>query len=88
MRITAPTGHLDISFRQTVRIADNKDAHFMTPDLGAIPLYSVSEHPKLPAACSRKGDYSCHYTVNTQAYAPFAGKLTGQDESAMFIQFT
>ena len=56
IQISGTTGTLDIRFRQTVRVPDNKEANFMSPDLGPIPLYSVSKsvYPKLPEDMLKK----------------------------------
>jgi hypothetical protein len=47
IRFRSSYGHLDVSFRRTVRVADNKEAHWLPPDLGAHQLYRVAEYPAM-----------------------------------------
>ncbi|KAF2805015.1 ubiquitin-domain-containing protein [Mytilinidion resinicola] len=47
---------LEISFRRTIRVLDNKQTSNLPPDLGAFPLYPVSKYAKtLPADMTSKG---------------------------------
>ncbi|KAF2502698.1 integral membrane protein [Lophium mytilinum] len=73
---------LEISFRRTIRVPDNKQTSNLRPDLGAFPLYPVSEYAKaLPADMTRKGGlFLPMYQreamwVNFNAKTPFAIKI-------------
>ncbi len=46
---------LTMSFRRTVRVPDNIKASLLPPDLGAFPLYRVSQYDKLPETMKAKG---------------------------------
>lgn len=47
---------LEISFRRTVRVPDNKQVSYLPPDLGALPLTAVSQHAnKMPPGMSVEG---------------------------------
>ena len=50
------TDNLEISFRRTVRVADNSTAYDLPPDCGPFPIYSVDEYKtQLPASMAAKG---------------------------------
>lgn len=47
---------LDISFRRTFRVPDNKKSYELPPDLGAFPIYNVDDFTsKLPESIAVKG---------------------------------
>ena len=47
---------LEISFRCTVRVPDNKQVSYLPPNLGAFPLTPVSQHAnKMHPGMSAKG---------------------------------
>lgn len=49
---------LSISFKRTVRVADNGDTNDLPPDLGAFPVYQSSKYAgRLPDHLSRKGGF-------------------------------
>lgn len=48
-------GELEISFRRTVKVSDNQNASDLPPDLGAFPVYPVSNFGKVPNAMRQKG---------------------------------
>ncbi|KAF2839303.1 hypothetical protein M501DRAFT_1011167 [Patellaria atrata CBS 101060] len=51
-----PATYLGISFRRTIRVADNEDTSDLPPDLGTFPLYAVDTYKnKLPESISEKG---------------------------------
>ena len=54
VRLRASYGHLDISFRRTLRVADNKDAQFLPRDFGPYPLYATENYGRLPASMRQK----------------------------------
>lgn len=44
VRTRSSYGHLDVSFRRTVRVTDSKDvASWLPPDLGPHDLYPISQ---------------------------------------------
>ena len=49
---------LSLSFRRTVRVADNKSVNDLPPDLGSLPLYEVKNYEsKLPGPMAAKGGF-------------------------------
>ena len=55
VRIRSSYGFLDISFRSTVRVADNADVHDLPPDLGPKRLYETTNYPKLSSSVREEG---------------------------------
>jgi hypothetical protein len=55
VRIRAPGGFLDVSFRRTIRVADNEGAMYLPPDLGPYPIHSVPQYDRLPTAVKERG---------------------------------
>lgn len=51
-------GGLSISFRRTIRVADNNDTSSLPPDLGTFPIYRTAPYQaSLPESMRGKGDY-------------------------------
>jgi hypothetical protein len=55
IRTRTPDGFLDISFRRTIRVADNEGATYLPPDLGPFPIHPVAKFDRLPTAVKEKG---------------------------------
>lgn len=58
IRMRPLQGHsgINITFKRTVRVADNNRANYLPPFLGNFPLYKVKDYTKkLPAAMAAKG---------------------------------
>ncbi|KAI1611209.1 integral membrane protein [Exophiala viscosa] len=84
VEISRPNGdeQLEISFKRTVRIPDNRDKFNLPPDMGNFPLYKTEQYAQsLPESIvAKRGIFLPMYQleamwINFEATAPFAVKV-------------